>query len=164
MCLFICCLTSTSGILILFIYLACFSFSIWLRSRMHPVEQVDHVGMCTPLQECSHFTSLTSPHLYCCPISMKGLAHIPTVCLLHTFQPEFVAIQLLGGKSEINNTFWSFLPDAHSWWENFHFVFPSDGTSWLTASPVKDQGTSPEDSNIICLKDREVIFLNQDAH
>lgn len=164
MCLFICCLTFTSGILILCIYLACFSFSIWLHSRAYPIEQVDHVDMCTPLREHSHFASLTSPHLYCCAISMKGLAQIPTVCLLHTFQPEFVAIQLLGGKSGINNTFCSFLPDAHSWWENFFSVFPSDGTSWLAASPVKDQGSFPEGSNIICLKDRDVIFLNQDTH
>jgi len=74
------------------------------------------MNMCNYLQECSHFANLTSPHLYFCAIrpSMKGVVHIHMIYLLSTFQTEFVAIQLLGGKSEISNIFCSFLPDARS--------------------------------------------------
>lgn len=97
-----------------FIYFL-FSFAIaYDCSHRHPIKQEDHVDMCSSLQECSHFTSLLSLRLYCA----LRVAHTHIFYQLNIFQPELAAVNMLGEKSEISNTFFSFLvfffPDRHN--------------------------------------------------
>lgn len=122
--------------------------------------------MCSSLQGRSDFTSFISPHLYCA----IGIAHTHIVQQLNDFQPEFVAIQMLGGKPELSNAFCSFC---------FLFFFPRCRQLIQKASTLffllkylmtgakhsKEPGiiNRREGSNCF-LQDREIIFFNHDAH
>lgn len=84
----------------IYLFIIFFCYIIRLQSHRHPIGQLDHMDLCRSLQGCSHFTSLISLHLY---FAIR-VVHTHIVQHLNNFQPAFVAIQMLGGKSEVSNT------------------------------------------------------------